>query len=71
MNHILERAKEPSSWGGLGAIILGLGQVLQWNEAQPIADAVSGAADVTLATGDPIIGLAALLAGVVAIFRRG
>lgn len=51
MNWVKERARERSTYEGLGAVIAGLGLIFKINEAPVVADAVSAAADVAV-SGD-------------------
>lgn len=44
MNKITERAAEPSTWGGIGALIYGLGEVFKINEVAQLAEAAGQAA---------------------------
>lgn len=71
MFKFFERAKEPSSYAGLAAIMLGLGEIFRIREAGDIATALQQGGEVVTATGDPILALAVVLAGIVAIFRKG
>lgn len=70
LSDILNRAKEPSSYAGVAAITLGLGQLFKINEAGEIATTIGDAGAIALATGDPVLGLIALAAGVAAVFAR-
>lgn len=64
---ILRRLSEPSSYAGLAAIVAGLGQIGDMNEAPAVADAVVNAGAAAAASG-PYAGLLALGLGVLSVF---
>lgn len=67
---IFNRFREPSTYAGLAAVAVGAGQVFDISEAPAVADAIGSAGATVTATGDPIIGGAALVFGLLAIFLR-
>ena len=69
MHFLFKRLREPSSWAGLSATILGVGQLGQINEAPAVAQTVAAAGEVAV-TQSPIMGVAALLTGLLAVFSR-
>lgn len=71
MSKILERAREPSTWGGIAAVALGLGELLKWREATDVASAITDAGQVAVTSGDPVIAIVALIAGIIAAIRKG
>ncbi len=68
MEWLFSRFSEPSSWGGLGAITLGLGEILQVNEAPAVVGVIGQAAEQVAATGSPVAGGIALVLGLLGIF---
>lgn len=66
---LLTRAKEPTTYLGVAAVITGAGQLAKINEAPAIADAVVTAAPA-LAVGDWATGLVLLLGGLFGAFMR-
>ncbi|MFN3933628.1 MAG: hypothetical protein ACK4KX_03225 [Parvibaculum sp.] len=69
MNFLKDRAKEPTTYLGISALIYGAGTLAKVNEAPAVADAVANAAPA-LAAGDWITGLALLLSGALGIFMK-
>ena len=66
---LLDRAKEPTTYLGVAAVISGAGQLAKINEAPAIADAVVTAAPA-LAVGDWGTGLMLLLGGLFGAFLK-
>ena len=64
----LARLREPSTAAGVAAVILGAGQLAKVREAPALADLVTQAGAVAVA--DPVLGAVALVAGLVAMFRK-
>lgn len=57
----LDRVKEPSSYAGLAAVVMGLGQVARVNEAPVVADAIVNVGTAVVAgAGWPGVLMAAL-----------
>lgn len=69
MSWLKDRAKEPTTYLGLSALIYGAGTLAKVNEAPAVADAVATAAP-SLAAGDWATGLVLLLGGVFGIFMK-
>lgn len=63
MAKILDRAKEPSSYAALAAIVGGVGYLFHINEAPAVADAVGQAGQAVASSGSPYIGIGAIVAG--------
>ena len=70
LDKILDRLREPSTYAGLAAVAVGAGQVFDISEAPAVADAIGSAGATMTATGDPIMGGAALVFGLLAILLR-
>lgn len=70
MQYLLNRLIEPSSWGGVGLLVLGLGEVLKFDEAPQIAGAINQAGEVVAQTGDPVTGFGALAMGLLAVLMN-
>ena len=70
MSWLLNRFVEPSSWGGLGLITMGLGNLFRVNEAAPIAEAIGQGGAMVVQTGDPITGLIAAAVGLMSFFLQ-
>lgn len=68
-NFVAERLKEPSTYAGLAAVIIGVGKLADINEAPAIADAITNAAPALL-SGNWVAGLGALLMGALAVVVR-
>jgi len=68
MQKVLNRASEPSTYAGLAGIVSGLGMIFDINEAEPIVQAAGHAAEAVLATGNPAMGIATLLFGLLGVF---
>ncbi|WP_422020197.1 hypothetical protein [Pyruvatibacter mobilis] len=69
MDKVFERLREPSTYAGLAAVTIGIGQIVDFDEAGQVASIVQGAGE-RAAVGDWIgAGVAALL-GLAAIFKR-
>ena len=68
MDKILARFTEASTYPGLAAVVLGLGEILKVKEAPEVADAVTGMGEAVAATGSPVIGLGILVAGLLGVF---
>lgn len=62
------RLKEPSSYAGLAALLIGVGQIFQINEVEPLAQTAQQAAEAVAQSGSPAIGLGVLITGVLAFF---
>lgn len=71
MLKLFERATEASSWGGLAAIVLGAGEIFKIREAGDLASVINQGGEVATASGDPILAITAVVAGIVAVFRKG
>jgi len=69
MEYLRKRLTEGSTWGGLGLIALGVGEVFQIREAPQIAEVIGQAGEQVVA-GDWIAGAIVLVTGVVAAFIR-
>lgn len=69
MDKIKERLREPTTYLGISALIMGIGQLFKINEAPEIAQAVQGAAE-PLAGGDYVTGGGLLISGILAVFMR-
>lgn len=67
MDWLKKRAAEPSTYGGLAALTLGLGQLLKINEAPLIADSIGQAAP-SLTSGDYATGGAMIFFGLLGAF---
>lgn len=65
----LTRLREPSTYAGVAAVVLGAGQLAKVNEAPALADLINQAG--ASAAVDPVTGVVALVAGLIAIFRKG
>jgi len=70
MDWFLKRISEGSTWAGLAAVILGIGQVGKINEAPVIADAVGQVGAAVGAGIDPVTAIVTAGAGAVAVFLR-
>lgn len=70
MNYLAKRLTEGSTWGGLGLITFGLGNLFQINEAPAIAEAVGQGGQVIVETGNWQTGLLTILFGVVGAFIK-
>lgn len=69
MDWLKSRAKEPTTYLGLSALIYGGGTLAKINEAPAIADAVATAAPA-LSSGDYATGIAGVLLAVLGIFMK-
>lgn len=69
MEWLKARAKEPTTYLGLSALIYGGGQLAKINEAPAIADAVASAAPA-LSSGDWTTGLVSVLLAVLGVFMK-
>ena len=69
MSYFLKRLSEGSTWGGLAALSLGLGQVFKIDEAPAIADALGSAGQLAV-NGDLVGAGVAGVFGVVAALIR-
>ncbi|MFN3933621.1 MAG: hypothetical protein ACK4KX_03190 [Parvibaculum sp.] len=69
MKWLKARAKEPTTYLGLSALIYGSGQLAKVNEAPAVADAVASAAPA-LAAGDWATGLMLLVGGILGALMR-
>jgi len=65
-----ERVREPSTYAGLAAVISGGGILFKINEAPAIAGAIQNAGGA-LAAGDWVNGVAVMILGIVAAFKKG
>jgi len=70
MNWLLKRITEGSTWAGLAAVVLGVGQVGKINEAAPIADAFGQVAGAVGAGVDPVTAMFTVGAGALAMFLK-
>lgn len=68
MSKIIERIKEPSSWAGLGLIVMGLKDVFKLDHAEEVVTVLDGAA-AAAQSGDLTAIIASIVLGVVAVFR--
>lgn len=64
-----KRFSEPSSWGGVAAVVYGAGVLGKIDEAPQIAEAVGSAGQV-IATGDYATGLGMMAAGILGAFMK-
>lgn len=69
MSWLKDRAKEPTTYLGLSALIYGAGTLAKVNEAPAVADAVTTAAPA-LAAGDWATGLVLLIGGLFGAFMK-
>lgn len=69
MNWLKDRAKEPTTYLGLSALIYGAGTLAKVNEAPAVADAVATAAPA-LSSGDWTTGIASIVLAVLGIFMK-
>ncbi|RKQ73115.1 hypothetical protein [Oceanibaculum indicum] len=68
MKYLLDRLKEPSTYAGLAAVVLGAGQLGKIDEAPSVAGAImDGAAAMQV---DPIMGGLTILGGILAALLR-
>lgn len=65
---LFDRFREPSTYAGLAGIAFGVGQVVDFNESEQVAGALTQAGEVVAQTGDPVMGGVALVGGLLAIF---
>lgn len=68
LKKILNRASEPSSYAGVGAILYGTNELFKIKELEPVIDATAQAGEAVTASGSPLFGLAVLLTGILALF---
>jgi len=68
MNFFFKRLREGSTWGGLGLITYGLGNIFQIDQAPAIAQAVGQTGEAVVSTGDWKTGILTLITGVAAAF---
>jgi hypothetical protein len=68
MDYLLKRLREPSTYAGLAAVVMGVGEVAKVKEAPAIADALIGGAPAM--AHDPVTGGLMLLAGLLAMLLR-
>ena len=66
---IKDRLSEPSTWGGLAAATVGVGQVAKINEAPQVAELI-GQAGQAAVTGDYVTAVGMGLFGLLSIFMR-
>ena len=64
MNWFSKRGKEASTWGGLGMILYGLGEVFKISEAPAVAEAVAQGGQA-MASGTPWEALIPIGAGAI------
>jgi hypothetical protein len=64
-----DRLSEPSTWGGLAAATVGVGQVAKIDEAPQVADVI-GQAGQAAVTGDYVTAGAIGLMGLFSIFMK-
>ena len=67
MKWLFDRFSEPSSWGGLGAITFGAGELFKIGEAPAVVGVIGQAAEQVVATGNPMAGFLALGFGVLGV----
>lgn len=60
------RLKEPSTWGGVGLLLMALNQIFDINEAGSVGEAINQAAQ----TGNMHLTLGATVAALAAIFLK-
>lgn len=60
--------KEPSTYAGLAAVVAGVGQIAQWNQASVVAEAITQAAPQVI-SGNWLGGIMSIF-GLAAIFLR-
>lgn len=70
MNWLWKRLREPTTWLGLGAAQLGIGQALKIDEAPAIADALTGVGQAVAGGVDPISAGILGIAGIVAALMK-
>ncbi len=68
MEWLFSRFSEPSSWGGLGAMTFGLGELFKINEAPQVVAVIGQAAEQVAVTGSPVAGFMALGFGLLGVF---
>lgn len=68
MSKLIERVKEPSSWAGLGLIVMGLKDVFKLDHTEEVVTVLDGAAQAAH-SGDLTAIVASIVLGVVAVFR--
>lgn len=68
MSKLIERVKEPSSWAGLGLIVMGLKDVFKLDHTEEVVTVLDGAA-AAAQSGDLTAIVASIVLGVVAVFR--
>lgn len=62
-----DRLKEPSTWGGVGLLLMALNQIFDINEAGAVGEAMNQAA----VSGSLEITLGAAVAALASIFMKG
>ena len=65
---IIERLKEPSSYAGFAAILMGAGTLFKDDNLPVVADAVQQGGEVYMATQNPITAIGVLITGILALF---
>ena len=65
MNYLKKRAKEPSSWAGLGLLVTGIGTLLKANGVPEAGQAIAQTAD-QLAAGDYMMPITMIISGLLA-----
>lgn len=66
---IKDRLSEPSTWGGLAAATVGVGQVTKINEAPQVAEVIAQIGQVAI-TGDYVTAGAVGLMGLFSVFMK-
>jgi hypothetical protein len=66
MDYLKKRLREPSSYAGLAALVMGIGQLGKINEAPAIADGIGQVGQAVAGGADPMIALFTIGAGLVA-----
>ena len=69
MDRFLDRLKEPSTAISLGAVVAGIGQVVDWDDAPLAADVVTQAVPA-LSTGDWVTAGALIFGGIFGALMR-
>ena len=70
MQYLMKRLTEGSTWGGLGLLAYGFGELFKIKEAPDLAQAVGQGGQVIVDTGDWKTGALVILSGVIAAFIK-
>ena len=68
MDWFLKRFREPSTWAGLAAVTVGVGEVGKIKEASAVAEALGAAGNAAAAGADPVLIGGALVGGILSVF---